>query len=201
MTPDERDLIAAAVAGDETAFGELVKRSMPRALAFARQMTGSQEDAEDVVQEAYVKAYRSLSGFRGDSGFYTWFYRLLANACLDHLRKAAVMNKLLFFRRENKDEDERDPVEDAPDPNAGSSPEALVMGKELKKALNRALMALPGRQRAVFLLKHNEGLKISEIALALGISEGAVKSHLSRAVASLSTSMKDYRGGRNEALR
>lgn len=190
---DEQVLLQAARNGDTEAFGVIVKKYMPKALAFARQMTGNADDAEDLAQEAFIRAYKALGSFKGDSTFYTWFVRVLSNICLDHLRKATFYKKVFFFAvKRDEEEEEPDLVERAEDMSPGSRPDEGLMRKELKAALSKALLKLPARQRAVFLLKHNEDMKLSEIAAVLGISEGAVKSHLVRAVTALRKSMKGY---------
>ena len=157
-------------------------------------MTGNSEDAQDLVQDAFLKAYRGLGGFKGESSFYTWFFRVLSNICLDHLRKGTFLKKVFFIPTvSDEDDDEAGQLEQAPDPNTSwSRPDDRLHQKELREALSRAFKSLPDRQRAVFLLKNNEGMKISEIAAVLGISEGAVKSHLVRAVTSLRKQMKGY---------
>jgi len=193
MSKDEPGLIEAAKNGDADAFGVLVERYMPRALAFARQMIGNPADAEDIVQDAFVKAFRKLDSFRGGSEFYTWFYRLLANGCLDHLRRRGLVRRIFRFSSPAPDGGEDiDPLEHAPDTHPASSPLAGYESKEAAAAIRKALAALPERQRAVFLLRHNEDMKTSEVAEVLGISEGAVKSHLARAVAGLRKSLKAY---------
>lgn len=194
MAKDEPVLIEAAQNGDAEAFGVLVERYMPRALAFARQMTGNREDAEDLVQEAFVKAYGKLGSFRGGSEFYTWFYRLLANRCLDHLRRRSLFMRVFRLVRagQDDDDDDRDRVEALPDSRPGASPLKGYEDREAGAAIKKALSSLTDRQRAVFLLRHNEEMKTSEVAAVLGISEGAVKSHLARAVAVLRKSLKAY---------
>jgi len=196
MELEESALIEAARCGDAEAFGVIVSRYMPKALAYARQLTGNSEDAQDLVQDAFIKAYKGLGSFKGESRFNTWFFRVLSNVCLDHLRKASFLKKVFFFSAGGGDEEAKDPLETAPDTHPSSSPDMGLEQKELRAALEKALGALPARQRAVFLLKHNEGMTLMEIAAVLGISEGAVKSHLARAVTALRKGMKEYRGGR-----
>lgn len=189
---DEAALIRAAKAGDSEAFGVLVRRYMPKALAFARQMTGGSTDAEDAVQDAFVKAYRSLGSFRGDAGFYTWFYRLLANTCIDHARHGGLIKRLFSFARTTDDGEVDDPLANVADTHPLSSPYGELEQKELRTALGIALRKLPEKQRAVFLLRHNEGMKTAQVAFVLGISEGTVKSHLVRAVDALRKGLKEY---------
>jgi len=194
MQNDEQELITSAKKGDTEAFGVIVERYMPKALAFARHMTGNTEDSQDLAQEAFIRAYNSLGSFKGDSGFYSWFMRILYNLCIDHLRKATFIKKVFFFAsaRDEEKPDDDDPMARYADPHPESIPDGGLEQKELKAALNAAIIRLPARQRAVFLMKHNEGMKITEIGLALGISEGAVKSHLVRAVSALKKSLKEY---------
>ena len=102
---NELELVEASRRGDPDAFGALVKKYMPRALAFARQMTGNPDDAQDLAQDAFIKAYNALDSFKGGSSFYTWFIRILSNVCLDFLRKKTFMKKIFFFAAQD-DEDE-----------------------------------------------------------------------------------------------
>lgn len=194
---DEQSLIEAARGGDTEAFGTLVERYMPRAIAFARHMTGRADDASDLAQDAFVKAWRGIGSFKGDSGFYTWFFRVLANICVDHLRRESFKKKIFFFARDRDDggDETTDPVETAPDEDPASVPGAGMEQKELRAALKKAITGLPARQRAVFVMKHVEGMKIVEIAGTLGISEGAVKSHLVRAVTALRKGLRGYYPG------
>jgi RNA polymerase sigma-70 factor (ECF subfamily) len=191
MELDERALIEAAKGGDPEAFGVMVEHYMPKALGFATKMMGNAEDAKDVTQEAFVKAYRSLGSYRREAGFATWFFRVLSNACTDHLRKASLMRRVFFFSKRGEEEGGAEPLEEAADPHPGAGPEEDMKRRELGLALTRALMSLTARQRAVFLLKHYDGMKFSDIAAIIGISEGAVKSHMARAVTALRTRMKD----------
>jgi RNA polymerase sigma-70 factor, ECF subfamily len=192
---DELDLVEAARNGDQEAFGALVKKYMPRALAFARQMTGNPDDAQDLAQDAFIKAYKSLDSFKGGSSFYTWFIRILSNVCLDFLRKKTFIKKIFFFAAPDDEDEGLNAVEQAPDTSRSGSPDMPLEQKELRTALKKALLSLPPRQRAVFLMKHEEDLKLSEIAVALKISEGAVKAHLFRAIDALRKSMKGYYHG------
>ncbi len=193
--PNEQELVEASRNGDPEAFGALVKLYMPRALAFARQMTGNADDAQDLAQDAFVKAYRALNSFKGGSSFYTWFVRILSNVCLDFLRKRTFIKKLFFFAAPEEEDDGHDAVDQAPDCSRSIKPDMPLEQKELRAALRKALLSLPPRQRVVFLMKHEEDLKLTEIATALRISEGAVKAHLFRAVETLKKSMKGYRYG------
>ncbi len=193
MAPNEQELVEASRNGDPEAFGALVNMYMPRALAFARQMTGNADDAQDLAQDAFIKAYKALNSFKGGSSFYTWFIRILSNVCLDFLRKRTFIKKIFFFAAPDEEEDGHDAVDQAPDCSRSINPDMPLEQKELRAALRKALLSLPPRQRVVFLMKHEEDLKLTEIAAALRISEGAVKAHLFRAVETLKKGMKGYR--------
>ena len=190
MAIEEKSLIESARHGDAEAFEHIVRHYMPKALAFARQMTGNAEDAQDLAQEAFLKAYRGLPNFKGDSSFGTWFYRILSNICMDSLRKTVFLKRIFFFSVQEEDDEGESLLEQAPDPKSGSRPDENIKQRELRAAIEKALKALPPRQKAVFLLKHNEEMKIAEIASVLKISEGAVKAHLVRAVTALRKQMK-----------
>ena len=192
MEIDENELVRAARDGDAEAFEQIVRIYMPKAQAFIRQMTNSSEDVQDLAQEAFIKAYRGLGSFKGESSFKTWFFRVLSNICLDHLRKGVLLKRFFFFSTQEENDDDEGILERAPDTAPNSRPDDSILNKELGAALNKAMSALPERQRAVFFLRHSDGMKLTEVAAVLGITEGAVKSHLVRAVASLRKSMKGY---------
>jgi len=197
MYNDEQDIIASAINGDAEAFGVLVSRYTPKALAYARQMAGNSDDAKDLVQESFVKAYYNLGSFKGESGFPAWFFRVLTNICMDHLRKRALVKKVFFFLpgpdgSDDEGEEDDGPLYTAADLHPLADPGGVLEQKELNRAFGKALKVLPARQRAAFVLRHGDGMKLSEVAAALGITEGAVKAHLVRAVASVQKSMKEY---------
>ena len=171
----ENILVDQARSGDVESFSALVEFHQERAVRAAYGFVGNLEDARDIAQEAFVKAYERLADFKGQSKFYTWLYRILVNGCKDFLRKKKWRQTFSFWF--GKEEDESlDPTLQIAD-SAKNASEFLI-NKELGAALSQALEALPFRQKSVFVLRYLEGLGLNEIAEALRISVGAVKANL-----------------------
>lgn len=158
-------LVDAARAGDRGAFDELVRRTHRETYTLALRLVGDPDDARDVTQEAYLRAYRGLKTFRGDAQFTTWLYRITANRAATHLRR----------RIRHRHDPLTDDVWD-PDPVEGGPAQA-----ELRHELAQALNALPPKLRAVVVLRDVYGLPHAEIARELSISESAAKVRLHRA--------------------
>ena len=172
---DERDLITKACGGDLSSFSALVEMHQERVIRAAYSFVGNFEDARDLAQEAFVKAYENLNDFRQESRFYTWLYRIVANLSKDFLRKKKVRQNISFWFGRGEDE-ETDPVMNI-EAKAKNADEELV-NKELGGEIRGALDKLPLQQRAAFTLRYLEGLDIGEIAESMGITEGAVKATL-----------------------
>jgi RNA polymerase sigma-70 factor (ECF subfamily) len=170
-------LLARARQGDAAAFERLVNDHMARVVNLAWRMLGQRQEAEDIAQEAFLRLYRALPGLRGDCRVMTWLYKVVSRLVIDHFRREKVRRRLFFFRRGDED---ADPVVRYADPAA--SPRDQLLGREARDCLLRAMKQLSARQRAVFVLRHQEGLSLKEIAALLGIREGTVKVHLHRAV-------------------
>lgn len=163
-------LVARAQAGDRAAFDDLVRATYIDSYTLAYRLTGDEDDARDVVQEAYLRAYRGLKRFRGDAQFSTWMYRITANCAATFLGK----------RKKNRhDELTDDLVGDEVATTVG--PEASVDAAATRDRLQRALLRLPPRLRAVVLLRDVYDLPHESIAAELGISESAAKVRLHRA--------------------
>lgn len=171
MPADEvAELVAAAQAGDRNAFDELVRMTYADSYTLAYRLTGDEEDASDVVQEAYLRAYRGLRHFRGEAQFTTWMYRITANCAATFLGK----------RGRHRHEELTDDVALDQDVPAGN-PEANVDAMAQRDHLHEALMRLPPRLRAVVVLRDVYDLSHESIAAELGISESAAKVRLHRA--------------------
>jgi RNA polymerase sigma-70 factor (ECF subfamily) len=195
MLLKDEELVARVQQNDQWAIEEFVRRYQQRAYAIAYQMcSGDREEAQDLTQEAFLKVFRNIKGFRGDSSFYTWFYRIVVNTCLDGRRRRRRRERILSLWRPGQREEEpsREVFEEQPDTGQGSNPMTVLSGKELTREIRKALMSLPERQRVIFQLKIFQGMSIREIALAMGSAEGTVKSHLFRATHSLRTALKDW---------
>lgn len=153
--------------GDPDAFAELVDLTHRQAYTLALRLVGDRQEAEDVSQEAYLRVFRSLRGFRGEARFETWLYRIVTNAALNHLRRRGRFGELTA----EPDELETAAVSTAP------GPEAIAERDELERSLAR----LPEGMRVVLVLKDVYGLSCREIGEEIGLAEGAVKVRLHRA--------------------
>lgn len=168
----EELLVARAKQGDQEAFAALVEANQNRIYTLAVRMTGNPEDGADMAQEAFLRAWRSLPDFQGGSSFATWLYRLASNVCIDFLRKKKRQEDAVSL------DDGENPL---PLPDRRFDPEDEVQRRELRRALNGAILKLSDEHRQVIVLRELEGLSYGEIAGRLGLEEGTVKSRIARA--------------------
>lgn len=177
MTREEEDLLVARVRnGDSDSFEKLVLENQTRVYNLALRMVGNEDDAFDMAQEAFIKAYNSILSFRGDCRFSVWLYRLTTNVCLDFLRSEARRSHVSLSWQDGGDEDRELEI-----PDERFSPETEVERRELREAVDRGLMKLPQDYRAILLLREINGLSYEEIGQALDLEEGTVKSRIFRA--------------------
>src|SRR5436305_5123791 len=174
---DEMVLVNAAKAGDVGAFEELIRRYDRNVFRIAQHITQNREDAEDVVQDAFFKAYSNLAQFQGQSKFYTWLVRIAVNEALMKLRRRKP-ERTVSLDEEIKTEDDSVPREVA---DWSPNPEQMYNQAELRDILTRTIQGLPPGFRTVFVLRDVEGLSTEETAQALELSIPAVKSRLLRA--------------------
>lgn len=173
---EEARCIRRVLAGDSDAFERLVLENEKTVYNLALRMLGNAQDAEDVTQEAFLKAYRSLDGFHGDSRFSVWLYRIVSNLCLDFLRsRSRRPGQSLTVENDEGEEDQLDI------PDESLSPEKLLEQKLTREAVQRGLDALPPEARQILLLREIRGLSYEEIGAALSLETGTVKSRLFRA--------------------
>ncbi len=170
--------------GDEEAFTELVDKYKGKAFSIAYNFVNNIEDARDLSQEAFVKVYSSIDKFQEGSTFYTWFYRVLVNLCLDFKKKKRLKTISFSQFKHNQSDDGSDPMERIKDEQAQSPSEKLLI-KEQNERIGQAIKSLPEKQRIVFILRNYENMPLKEIALYIKSREGTVKSHLARAVKKL----------------
>ncbi len=190
-------LAALAAGGNRWAAEHLVRRYQDRAFAVAFRMSdGDEEQARDATQDAFVKALARIDRFRGESSFYTWFYRILVNTCLDARNRGKRWSRLFPFSRGRGGEKGSlgSIAERAADPVAGSNPLEMLEGRQLESELARVLKGLPDRQRTVFELKVFEEMKLSEIAQVMKLETGTVKSHLFRATKAVRRALAHWAG-------
>ena len=191
MTETLRDdvaLVHASKDGDVTAFAELVKRYDRKLFRIARHLTQNAEDAEDVVQDAFLKAFQHLGGFREDSKFSTWLIRITLNQALMKLRQQRLKREISFDNNPHSEED-RLPSDIA---DWAPNPEQLYRAAELRTILCRALQRLTPESRMVFVLRDIEGLSLEQTAEALGLSVSAVKGRSWRARLQLRERLSRY---------
>lgn len=182
----EAAIVRKVLGGDANAFETLVLEYEKNAYNIALRMTGNSEDAADMTQEAFIKAYNSLQSFRGDSKFSVWLYRIVSNVCLDFLRSK---NRRPTVSLSVEDDDGEDAQLDVADES--QSPELLLDRKLTRDSVRRGLDSLPPDYRQILLLREIQGLSYDEIAQALSLEVGTVKSRIFRARKRLCTFLID----------
>jgi RNA polymerase sigma-70 factor (ECF subfamily) len=190
---EDDELIREAQRGDRAAFDALVRRYDQAVLRLALHMLNNEQDAQDVHQEAFLKAYRHLSNFRFECSFYTWLYRIVTNLCLDQMR-----------RRKSRREDpativdaeggEMDLLSNVSDDRAMMNPSRELERKQMGARISAALDKLTPRERTVFELKHYQGLKLRTIGEMLNTTEETAKNTLFRATRKLRSNLAELRG-------
>ena len=170
----DADLISRAAGGDPSAFQAIVERHRSMVYRVAYQFAGNHHDAEDIAQDVFIKVYRSLDRFRQDAQLTSWMYRIVMNACIDHRRRQRSAIAAPFG-----DEAEQRMLNT---PEGTPGPEERAYAGELGQVLESEIGRLPSGQRVVFVMRHHQGMKLCEIADALGLAEGTVKRQLHAAV-------------------
>jgi RNA polymerase sigma-70 factor (ECF subfamily) len=178
MEPSDNELVSRARLGEVVAFEQLVHRYDRKVLSIASVYARDEEDAKDIYQEAFLRIYRGLAGFRGKSQFSTWLHRIVINVCLSYQRKTLRVRHVSL----ESDEIERTAAATIA---VGESPEKLFGDAEISQHVSNALATLPDQQRLVFILRHFQDLKLSEIADTMNCAEGTVKRYLYLAVRKL----------------
>jgi RNA polymerase sigma-70 factor (ECF subfamily) len=175
--PDERHWVRLAQSGDRAAFAQLVRRHQDAAYRFILRMVGSREEALELTQDTFIKAWQALPQWQPQAQFRTWVFRIASNAAMDLLRRRRIVEIV--------------PLEEDYDaPAQGAGPEAQLESRQRLSALESALADLPAEQRAAILLREIEGLSYAEIGAALDIHEGTVKSRIARAREALASAVR-----------
>lgn len=189
MEVEAGSAVERARSGDSDAFRLLVEQHSRAIFRLAFRMTGNEEDAEDVVQETFLRAYKQLDRYEARSSFSTWLYRIASNYSLDLIR----MRKRHESKRvRGTEEEDRDILQSIPMDTPG--PDRLMYGEEVKDKVNEALNELSAQERTAFVLRHFEGLSIEEIGDALGTGANATKHSIFRAVQKLRRSLEPLVG-------
>jgi RNA polymerase sigma-70 factor (ECF subfamily) len=188
----ENDLIREAQQGSRSAFDALVRQYDSAVLRLALHLTGSEQDAQDVHQEAFLKAYRYLGNFRFECSFYTWLYRIVTNLCLDHLRRRKSRREDQAVMIDSSGE-QIDLLSNVSDDRSMANPDRELERKFLGEKIKAALDTLTPRERMVFELKHYQGLKLRTIGEMLNTTEGTAKNTLFRATKKLRANLATLR--------
>jgi len=186
--PDDSDLVARCQRGDTAAFDELVTRYRGKVYAMIYNMVHNEQDAWDLAQDGFLKAWKSIARFRGQSAFYTWLYRIMMNVTIDSLRRKQVGGETEF--------DDTIALSHI-DPNSATTPRAVALpqdkiaGDEIRARIDAAVSRLTPEHRAVILMREIDGLEYQEIADALDCSIGTVMSRLFYARKKMQTMLRD----------
>ena len=195
----ESDAVAVerTLAGERDAYRDLVERHSHHVFRLAYRMTGNQHDAEEVVQEAFLRAYQKLGQFAARANFGTWVYRIAANYAIDRMRQKRKEEARHVEPMAHEEGMENDPVSQVPD--AAPTPERLTQSIELRKQMQIALAALSESERTAFVMRHWEGCGIEEIAAVLKSNSGAAKNTVFRAVQKLRQALQPFVGRGTQA--
>jgi len=188
----EMELIRAAQAGSRAAFDALVRQYEHQVLRLALHLTGSEHEAEDIYQEAFLKAFRYIGNFRFECSFYTWIYRIVTNLCLDQLRRKKTRREDAAVVLDHSG-DEIDILASVSDTRSFSNPARELERKALGEKIQEALGKLTPRERTVFELKHYQGLRLRTIGEMLNTTEETAKNTLFRATKKLRAQLADLR--------
>ncbi len=180
MTDKIKQLIIDAQNGESYSFHQLVALHDEKIMVLAYQLMKNKQDAEDLYQEAFVKAYKNIRSFRFESSFYTWLYRITVNTALNTKRKMSHMHT-------QEPIENYDPIENIPEPGS------VNKHSEINRAIKAAADELPEKQRTVFILKYLQDMKIKDISSIMDIGEGTVKKYLFRAMEKMRRQLKEYR--------
>ena len=182
----DEELVALCQQGRRECFEPLVRRYMQKAFHIAFGFTRDTESAKDLSQDAFLRAFSRIKQFDGRSSFYTWFYRILINLCLDHARHNGKVSWQSLDDLSDECNDQRQLVDDR------FRPEQAAIAGEASRRASETLQAMPNKQRTAFLLRNDQGLSIADVAKVMKTTEGTVRVYLHRAVAALRQSLVEF---------
>lgn len=184
---DDAELIEQFQNGNTAVFDTLFTRYQKRTYRLVQRFVPNHEDALDITQDAFIRAYQGLSNFKSQCQFYSWLYRITVNLCIDFLRKKSRSEVMVY---ESEDSDEL-PMANFPDLRS-VSPAKAAENKELRSQIRKAIRQLPPKQQQIFILRHWDGLSLKDIATVVGRSDGTVKAHLFHAHRNLRKHLQPY---------
>ena len=182
----DEEVVALCQQGQRDYFDILIRRYMEKAFHIAFNFTRDTETAKDLSQDAFLRAFANIKHFDGRSSFYTWFYRIVVNLCLDHARRRGRVSW------QSLDDMGEEPGEQQQLADMTSAPDQEAMAGEAKRKVNATLEAMPKKQRTAFLLRNHQGLSIADVAQVMKTTEGTVRVYLHRAVAALRQSLVEF---------
>lgn len=185
MHESDRTAVASAAAGDREAFRSLVERHSRHVFAVAYRMTASVEDAEDVVQTTFLKAFRQIGRFEARADVKTWLHRIAVNCCIDLIRSR-------HHREVGQDPDTLDQADSGHLEHARPQPDQLFLSQEIRDRVAEGLAALTPNERAAFTLRHVEGMSIREVAASMGLKTEAAKNSIFRAVRKMRVTLAPF---------
>src|SRR5579864_842861 len=190
MEISDAAVVAQVLAGDRDAFRLLVDRHTRSIYSVAYRMTGNPHDAEEILQETFLRAYKSLHRFELRSSFSTWLYRIAVNRCLDFLKAKKMIE--VYQIADNPDSEEKTREMQIATTNPG--PERLLLSAEARQKVSQAISLLSPAERLAFTMRHMEGKSIEEISKALDVRASAAKNSIFRAVQKIRQELEPLRG-------
>jgi len=194
----DEELVRRAQNDDHWAIEQLVLRYQKKVYQIAYQMlAGDEQEAPDLTQDTFLKAFRNIKRFKGNASFYTWLYRIVINTCLDARRRRRRWKEIFFPWRLEKPKEETctSSLEDYPDPDKNANPLSMAGKRQLEQDLKKVMNTLSERQRDIFQLKIFHEMSIPEIAQMMNLAEGTVKTHLFRATQVIQKKLKRWTDG------
>lgn len=190
----EEQWIGEAQAGSAAAFGQLVAVYQGKVYGFLLSYVGRGDVADELTQEAFLRAWRGLKGFRGESRFQTWLFQIGLNVLRSWGRREKIrrLRERAFGWVREDDETPRVPEERLKDPRLDADPQRAVDAGELREKTNGAVARLPPKEKMVFLLRHEQGLALADIARVMNVAEGTVKANLFHALAKLRKHLEEH---------
>lgn len=176
MSDKEKDLLLKARNGDVEAFEMIIEDYQKKVFNIALRMIGNHDDASELAQEVFIRIYKSIKNFKGESSLSTWIYRITTNVCLDELRKRKNKNVVSLDEDvKHEDGEIKRQVEDT-----GPTPDIIAEKNEIRRVVKEAILSLPEDQRTVIILRDIQGFSYDEIAKIMNCPEGTVKSRINR---------------------